>query len=439
MREPDLIVVGAGPAGTAAAVAAARRGCPTLLIERHGFAGGMATAGLVNPFLGNYYRNHETGRDGDLSGGVFAELLDRLRDRCAARRYRFGEGGSFYDAFDEVVLRVVYDELLADAGVQVLFHGRFVDAEAENGRVASIRVATKAGLREFRASTFVDATGDADLAAACGVPFDVGRDEDGLCQPCSTMFNMGGIDKDALLADGLPAARRAVGERFRAAKAAGRLDFPFRSWVAFYEYPRPGVLHFNATRMQGRPALTGEELTRVEIEGRRQADRLARWLAAEVPEFRRAYLESLAPHVGVRETRRIRGRYRMTRDDVIDGARFDDGIARSGYFIDIHAPTGSTDPHAGPDADSYRPKRYYEVPFRCLQPANFDNLLVACRAISTTFEAHAATRVMATMHAVGEAAGIAAALAREAGGPVGELDGRLVRAELPYLGAPLGF
>ncbi|MFW6157957.1 MAG: FAD-dependent oxidoreductase, partial [Planctomycetota bacterium] len=394
MHEPDLIVVGAGPAGTAAAVAGARRGCRTLLIERQGFAGGMATAGLVNPFLGNYYRDPQTERESDLSGGIFAEVLDRLRARGAARRYRFGEGGSFYDAFDEAVLRVVYDELLAEAGVRVLFHARLADAETENGRVTSVRAATKAGLREFRAGTFIDATGDADLAAACGVPFDIGRDEDGLCQPCSTMFNMGGIDKDALLAGGLRAARRAVGERFREAKAAGRLDFPFRSRVAFYEYPRPGVLHFNATRMQGRPALTGDELTRVEIEGRRQADRLARWLVDEVPEFRGAYVESLAAHVGVRETRRIRGRYRMTRDDVIDGARFDDGIARSGYFIDIHAPSGPTDPHAVPDAsgggastkEGFRPKRYYEVPFRCLQPATCENLLVACRAISTTFE-----------------------------------------------------
>jgi hypothetical protein len=288
----------------------------------------------------------------------------------------------------------------------------------------------------------IDSTGDADLAAACGVPCGVGRDEDGLCQPCSTMFNVGGIDKTALLADGLPEARRRVNGRFRDARDAGRLDFPFKPNVAFYEYPRPGVLHFNATRMQGVPALTSEELTRVETEGRRQTDVLVRWLTREVPEFRHAFLESVAAHVGVRETRRVRGRYRMTREDVIEGARFEDGIARSRYFIDIHAPSGPVDPHAAPEGGAraeFTPKRYYEIPFRCLQPEGVENLLVACRAISTTFEAHAATRVMATMHAVGEAAGRAAGIARERGTELVEVPGAEVRRRVGYLDDPLDF
>ena len=263
--EFDLMVVGAGPAGVPAAVAAARGGCRVLLVERHGFAGGMATAGLVNPFLGNYYRSRETGAEGDIIAGLFAEVLERLRARGAAARYSFGPGGSFYDAFDEAVLRIVYDEMLAEAGVEVLFHAQLVDAETTAGHVESVRLMTKAGLRTVRAAMCVDSTGDADLAAACGVSCDVGRDEDGLCQPCSTMFNVGGIDTAALLDDGLRPARQRVAQRFEAAKEAGRIEFPFKRHVSFYHYPRPGVLHFNATRMQGTPALTSEELTRVEI------------------------------------------------------------------------------------------------------------------------------------------------------------------------------
>jgi len=440
----DLLVVGAGPAGVAAAAAAARGGCRVLLLERYGVAGGMATAGLVNPFLGNYYRNPKTGGEGDLIEGVFADVLARLRARGASERYSFGPGGSFYDAFDEAALRVVYDEMLGDAGVDVLFHAWLADARAAGGRVESVRVMTKGGMRTFRAAQFIDSTGDADLAAACGVPCDVGRDEDGLCQPCSMMFNMGGIDKPALLAGGLREARRRVAERFRAAKSAGRLDHPLFDWVAFYEYPRPGGLHFNATRVLGRPLLDSEELSRVEREGRRQADVLSTWLRRDVPEFEHAYLESVAAQIGVRETRRVRGRYRMTREDVVDGARFDDGIARSGYFIDIHNPAGAGGLHGKPGSpgqrkDGFTPKRYYEIPFRCLQPEGVDNLLVACRALSTTFAAHAATRVMATMHAVGEAAGRAAALAKRDGLTLGDVNGADVRRELEYLDRPLTF
>jgi FAD-dependent oxidoreductase family protein len=448
--EYDTIVIGAGPAGVPAALAAARGGCRTLLIEQHGFAGGMATAGLVNPFLGNFYRDPETGRECDLSGGVFAELLGRLRSRGAAERYTFGPGTSFYDAFDEAVLRIVYDEMLAEAGVDVLYHARLVSADVTDGHVDAIRIATKEGLLTFAGSHFIDSTGDADLAAAVGVPFDVGRDEDGLCQPCSTMFNVGGIDTAALLAGGIREGRRKVNKRFITARDApsagsglrGRLDFPFRQSVMFYEYPRPGVLHFNATRMQGPPALTGEELTRLEIEGRRQTDTLMKWLVAEVPEFKNAFLESLAAQVGVRETRRIHGRYRMTSEDITEGARFDDGIARSAYFMDIHAPTGGLDAHADGGAvsrASFKPKRYYEIPFRCLQPEGADNLLVACRAISTTFEAHGATRVMATMHAVGEAAGHAAVLAKQEAMVLADVDGARVRQDVAYLDEPPGF
>ena len=440
----DLIVAGAGPAGTAAAIAAARGGCRVLCIERHGFAGGMATAGLVNPFLGHYYKNPETGKTGTIIKGIFQEIWDRLNARNALKRFYYnGPDSVFSDAFDDRWLQIVYDEMFREAGVDVLYNAQIADAEVSGSHIESVTVLGKQGQFSCSAKGFIDSTGDADLASLSGVECEVGRPEDGLCQPCSVMFRVGGIDKEKLCADGLNAARKKVGSFFQDAVEKGRIEFPFKSWLAFYEYPCDSVLHFNATRIQGKPALTSEELTRAEIEGRRQAAVLCDWLKAEVPCFEQSFLASLPAQAGVRETRRIKGRYMMDRDDILEGARFEDGIARSAYFIDIHPPSGSekTKKRKGSVRDdrNVSPSRYYEIPLRSLQPENIDNLLVACRALSATHEAHGAIRVMATMTAVGEAAGLAAAAALNKEIVLGEVNGIDVRSSIGYLDTPLEF
>ncbi|MCG3181175.1 MAG: hypothetical protein BIFFINMI_03550 [Phycisphaerae bacterium] len=438
----DVIVVGAGPAGVAAAVAAARGGCRVLLVERYGFAGGMATAAMVNPFAGNCYVNPDTGGAGDIVEGVFAEVLERLRARDAVRRYLFDPDQTrFYDAFNEAELRIVYDQLLADAGVGVLFHAVLSGVQAAgNGRIEAVRVRLREGEQTLAADAFIDSTGDAELAALAGVPFDVGRPGDGLTQPMTTKFRMTGVDTDALLDAGLFAGRARVNELFAAARDAGRLELPERDRLGFYEYPLPRSLHFNATRVVRLSGLSSWEMSQAEQQGRTQVRMLVDWLRAEAPWFRDARLAAMGPQIGVRETRRIRGRYCMTGDDVRAGARFDDGIMRSGYFIDVHNPEGGRDQHAeAADRKKFIPRSYYEVPFRCLVPEGPANLLVACRAVSTDFEAHAAVRVMANMHGLGEAAGVAVALARRAGIAPAAVDGRQVRAAIGYLDTPLTF
>lgn len=442
----DVIVCGGGPSGVATALAAARRGARTLLLERYGFCGGMATAALVNPWAGHEYTEPGTRRKGSLIGGIFKEVCMRLHARGG-----YGSALSA-SAFDEELLKHVYDQMLLTAGVTVRYHTQVLAVRKDGDRIAGLEVFSKGGREEIRGALLVDCSGDGDIAALAGLPFSVGRPADGLTQAMTVSFRMGNVDKSEMIATGgLRDARGLVEPFFQRALASGELHYPYRNFVHFYDYPRPGVLHFNMTRINRVNGLSAADLTAAEIEGRRQAYLIGEWLMQNVPWFRHAYVEKVACQVGVRETRHIHGRYTMTREDITLARKFPDGIARSCYFIDIHNPVGNHDVHqktgarGAPRADfSPPPGDYYEVPYRSLVSPTCPNLLVACRALSATHEAAAAVRVMATMHGVGEAAGIAAAEAVKRGCGATEVPGDWVRAQIPYLaesadfGAPWG-
>jgi hypothetical protein len=434
----DVIVCGGGPSGVAAAVSAARRGARTLLVERYGFCGGMATVGLVNPWAGHAYHDPldpASGRPGSLIGGIFKEV-------CVELAKGGGYGSALSDAaFDEELLKRVYDALLVEAGVTVRYHTYLQAVQQEEGRLTAIDVISKGGVETFTAKSFVDCSGDADLAALAGCPFSVGRPEDGLMQAMTVSFRMANVDKKEMIETGvLRKARALVEPYFQEALAKGELHYPYRNFIHFYDYPRAGVLHFNMTRITCVSGLSAEDLTRAEIEGRRQAYLMGDWLVKMVPYFRDAYVEKIACQVGVRETRHIHGLYTMTQEDIVAARKFSDGITRSRYFIDIHNPAGAKDVHQqdggkgkikaefGPPAGDF-----YEVPFRSLITRDCKNLAVACRALSATHEAAAAVRVMATMHGVGEAAGIAAAEAAKQGRDLVDIPGEWVRSQIPYL------
>ncbi|MDD4589999.1 MAG: FAD-dependent oxidoreductase [Parabacteroides sp.] len=431
----DLIVCGGGPSGVSAAITAARKGAKTLLIERYGFCGGMATAALVNPFSGHEYTTADGTKNGSLIGGLFKEIIQNLNDK--------GGYGSILSpaAFDEEILKIVYDEMLLEAGVHIKYHSFIKAIKAEDKEIKSVEVYSKEGLKEYFGKMFIDGTGDGDIAAKAGLNITVGRPEDGLTQAMTVSFRMGNVDKADMISTGhIRKARALVEPYFQEALATGSLVYPYRPFVHFYDYPRDGVLHFNMTRINEVSGLSVNDLTKAEIEGRRQAHLIAGWLIKYVPYFKKSSIEKVACQVGVRETRHIKGLYLMTQDDIRSGSKFEDAIVRSRYFIDIHNPKGAHDVQqlkgtSGALNHDFGPQPgdYYEVPYRCIVSRECDNLLVPCRALSATHEASAAIRVMATMHGIGEAAGIAAVLCIKKGIKVYELEGTEVRSQIQYL------
>jgi hypothetical protein len=311
----------------------------------------------------------------------------------------------------------------------------------KNRNLSSIDVISKGGTTTYAAKYFIDCTGDGDLAALAGVPFEAGRRDDGLTQAMTVSFRMANVDKTEMLATkNIRKARGLVEPYFQAALKNGELHYPYRPFIHFYDYPRPGILHFNMTRINKVSGLSASDLTKAEIEGRRQAFLISDWLIKNVPYFKNAFLEKVACQVGVRETRHITGKYRMAKEDILSAGKFDDGIARSRYFIDIHNPVGAHDvqqKHGAQGAlnKSFGPADgdYYEIPYRCLIIDGFPNLIVACRALSASHEASAAIRVMATMHGIGEAAGIAVHIAKKQNIGVDQVDGKFVKAKIDYM------
>jgi hypothetical protein len=383
----DVVIVGGGPGGVCAAVGAAQQGASVLLVERYGFLGGMATAGLVNPFMPYTVEGKK------LTSAVFNELLDRLEARGALAR-----GGQ---VFDDEAMKFVLDEMMQEHGVDLLLHSTLTNVEMEGRSIASVQTVGKSGRIDLQGKIYVDSTGDGDLAALAGAPIEMGRSQDGLCQPMTLCFRIGGVSGEPKVGD----LRKELTDIYLAAKAAGEIDMP-REDILIFATQVPHIFHFNTTRVVRRDATDTLDMTAAELEGRRQTAELLDLFRRRSPRFKDAYLVKMAAQIGVRESRRVMGEYVITVDDVLEAVKFDDGIARSRYPVDIHSPTGE-----GTVIQHLAPGEFYEVPYRCLVPKNVDNLLIGSRCISSTHEAHSSLRVMPVVAGIGEAAGIAAAWA----------------------------
>lgn len=400
-REAEVVVVGGGPGGLGAAVGAAKQGARTLLIERYGCLGGMATVGGVNPFM----PNHLAGRR--LDSGVFEAWCERIADL----------GGLADDGrtFNPEVAKLAAERLCLDAGVDLLYHASFDLPLVRDDRIDAITLHSKSGLVAVRGQIYVDATGDADVAARAGCPFDYGREEDHLTQPMTANFDLGGVDSERM------PDRTEINRLYDAAKAAGRISCP-RENCLWFKTTEPDRIHFNTTRVVKHDATDVESLSSAEIESRRQIIEFLTWLRAEVPGFEQSYLLAMGHHIGVRESRRIRGIASLTRADYERFAKYPDGICRCRYPIDIHSPTG-----AGTELIHMPKDEWYEIPYGCIVPLGIDNLLVAGRPISVDHAVHSSMRVMPPACTIGQAAGVAAALALAAGLPPRELDGVAVK------------
>jgi hypothetical protein len=405
-KKYNVIVVGGGPGGFSAAIACAKRGVSTLLVEKYGFLGGMATAGLVNPFMGYKLKGK------NLTSGVFNELIDRLeRERALDEKQVI---------FDDEKMKIVLDNFIKDYKVDVLFHSLFTDVEVHKGIIKAIHINGKSGKIILKGDVFIDSTGDGDLGALAGAKIEFGRKEDGLCQPMTLCFRVGGISGN------LPAGElgKELTEILLEAKKRKEVNQP-RENVLVFSTLIPHIYHFNTTRVIKKSGIDVFQLTEAEFEGRRQVYELFNLFKKYSPRFKDAYIVKIACQIGVRETRRIIGKYVITEEDVISGRKFEDGIARSNYPIDVHSPTGS-----GTVIKGVKEGDFYEIPFRCLIPEGLKNLFIGSRCISSTHEAHASLRVMPVVSGIGEASGIGAAIAIKKGILPIDIDGCEVKKEI---------
>ncbi len=429
--EFDVVVVGGGPAGIMAASAAARAGCSTLLIERYGFLGGAGTAGGLSTFCGLHARTH--GADVRVIRGLADELLDRLGklDGLSAPHLTIADGIAA-QAFDISAYKIAADELVTGSGARILFHAMAVGVVMRTpAEIDAVIIESKSGRQAVRGRFFVDASGDGDLAAWAGVPWEKAPPVDGMMYP-SLMFRINGVD----VGRAGPAPWRTVERLMDEAERAGTHTFPRKKPIV---RPQRNPLEWRANLTQLRTADGGaidgtdvDQLTLGELTGRQQALDAFTFIRDQTPGFEDSYIVDIAPQIGIRETRRIVGAYQLTEDDVLGCADFDDTIGVNGWPVEAHV-AGTVE---------FRWQRgergFNQLPFRIIVPPATANLYVAGRCASMTHGAQSAARVTGPCFVMGEAAGLAAAMAVSAGVAGGRIDVPELQRRLEDQGAYLG-
>ena len=385
-EEFDVVVIGGGLAGTFAAVAAAREGKRVLLVEKHNCLGGMATSGLIYPFM----TDKERGGGAPANAGLYAQLK---RDVYALGGSPSPDSGKYMEEF----MKIALDRMVRAAGVKVLFRAQMHDVEVKDDRVISVTVATVSGNIRLRGKVFIDASGDADLCAFAGLPFEQGREEDGLCQPLTLCFRLANVDWDRY-------DKEAANALYRKFQAEGKISNP-RENLLLFRYPVHNIMHVNTTRVCGVDPVDVEQLTEADMTLREQMLEMYTFLKNNVAGLEKCELISSALDGEVRESRRIVGLQRLEAEDLLNTRKFENSIARGCYDIDIHNPSGTgTVIKRIPDND------YFTIPYGALIPVRIQNLIDVGRSISSSHEALSSVRVMPITSCMGEAGGIAAAL-----------------------------
>lgn len=427
----EVVVVGGGPAGIAAAVAAGRQGRKTLLIERYGFLGGMGTAAGVTNFCGLHANVH--GEHKRVVHGIADELLDRIAQFDGLNPPHLAFRNLIQaQAYDISAYKIAADELLTSRGVNILFHALGVGAIVSNGRIDALLVETKEGRFAVKGECFIDCSGDGDLSAWAGAPFEKGDGQGNMLYP-SMMFRISGVDPERA-----GRAWEIIPKLMAEAVERGTHTFPRKGAIV---RPQKNPIEWRANMTQlksadGRAldATDARQLSQGEIEGRRQAWDVFQFVRQATPGFERAYIVEIGPQLGVRETRRVQGDYQLSEADVLSCASFEDSIGVNGWPIEAHV--------AGDVVFKFPPipqsRGFNQLPYRMIVPLGTENLFVAGRCASMTHEGQSAARVSGACFVMGEAAGTAAHLALRAGVAPRQLDVGSLQRELERQGAYLG-
>lgn len=458
----DVVIVGGGTAGAIAGIAAARTGARALLVEQYGSLGGVLTLGMS-------LKGVNDGQGVKALGGIGEELIERARalggTTVVSQHPRHGS----IMGQDPEAMKLVLIEMVKESGLHLLLHSFLADALVKDGSIQAVRVANKAGLEIVPGGCFVDCTGDGDLAAAAGASFVYGREADGRVQPVSAIFRVGGVDLDRTWAHleahpedretptsgagadeySVDAFRRKPGVGMagfrgliRQARAAGDYHIP-REDMGFNPLVGRREVTINITRVHGIDGTNPDDLTRAELESQLQILEALRFLRKYVPGFQDCYVVSSPFQVGIRETRRIKGGYILTKEDVREGRDFEDQVARGAYPLDIHDVGGAAVTHdaqiPGGGTDLSKIDRSYGIPARCLIAQGVSNLTVAGRALSATHEAAGSARGQPVCMATGHAAGVIAALSARGGVPPSALPTAEIQSVLLQQKAVIGY
>jgi hypothetical protein len=423
LGEYEVVVLGGGPAGIAAAAASGWAGRSTILVERYGFLGGAGTAAGLANFCGLHAKVH--GEHRQVVHGIADEILGRLEKlNGLAKPHLLFQGRTQAQAYDISAYKIAADDLLLSCNVKLLFHAFAVGATEE-----ALIVETKSGRRAIHGKIYIDCSGDGDLAAWRGAPFEVGDGKGGMLYP-STMYRIGGVDSQKA-----GNAWEFIPKLMEDAERSGR-RFPRKKPIVRPQ-PNPAEWRANLTQIRNPDgsAVSGidaEQLAYGELEGRRQVRETFEFIRSVTPGFERAYIAEIAPQIGIRETRRVRGEYMLSEDDVLDCVDFPDAIGVNGWPVEEHV-AGNV------DFRFQRSERgFNQLPYRMIVPLKVENLLVAGRCASMTHGGQSAARVSGPCFVMGQAAGAAAHLALQSGKVPRQLDVQALQQHLERNGAYLG-
>ena len=392
----DVLVAGAGPAGIGAALMAAREGVSVMLLEMEGCLGGVATAGMMSHW------------GGSSSSKILGEIYDRCEEIQREIEFDMVQKDCGRNTIYHEVQKIALDRMMQDAGVRVLFYTKAVDATVVDGKIVGVTVENKSGRGYIEAKRVVDATGDGDVAAYAGVPYIKGRESDGRMQPATLMFKVGGVAPDGVIPGSFETlVPTEKGELQALAKEI--LPHP-AGHVLLYRNTTPGTVVCNMTNAIEVDGTDAESVTRGLMTCRSQIPHIIKFLREYVPGYENCWLMGSASLLGIRETRHFEGLQTLTKEDILEARLYENWVVRRGHFnFDVHNLTGASLDKTGVQKN-FTQKGEYSIPYGCLLPRNVEGLLLSGRNISGSHMAHSNFRIMSVCIAIGEAAGLAAAL-----------------------------